>query len=163
MYDNLKTVQILEKLINKNDPCKTYPNHLAKKLFSDLDIYLTNGNFLVVHGKNGVGKSTLLKTLIGVITSNTGSQDYLSERFKNLCIGYVSSNVNSFFNRLSVMENLIFFLMMRGFNKDQSTKKIRDVSIELQIDASILDQKYMFLSSGERKKVSIIRCFAHET
>lgn len=132
------------------------------KLFSNLNINLKKGSFLVVHGRNGVGKSTLLKTLIGIISSDTGTQDYLSDRFKNLSIGYVSGNTNSFFNRLSVMENLIFFLQMRGFDKDISIKKIKDISNQLQVDKSILDKKYMFLSLGERKKISLIRCFAHD-
>ena len=66
------------------------------KLFSNLNINLKKGSFLVVHGRNGVGKSTLLKTLIGIISSDTGTQDYLSDRFKNLSIGYVSGNTNSF-------------------------------------------------------------------
>jgi len=134
----------------------------SKKLFSDLDINLKKGNFLIIHGRNGVGKSTLLKTLIGVISSDSGTQDYLSNQSRNLSLGYVSTNASSFFNRLSVMENLTFFLQMRGFDKEQSIKKIRDTFKQLQIDSSMMDQKYMFLSSGERKKVSLIRCFAHE-
>lgn len=134
----------------------------SKKLFSNLNINLKKGNFLIIHGRNGVGKSTLLKTLIGVISSDSGTQDYLSNQSRNLSLGYVSTNTSSFFNRLSVMENLTFFLQMRGFDKEQSIKKIRDTFKKLQIDSSMMDQKYMFLSSGERKKVSLIRCFAHE-
>ena len=60
------------------------------------------------------------------------------------------------------MENLIFFLQMRGFDKDKSINKINDIANKMHIEKSLLDQKYMFLSSGERKKISLIRCFAHE-
>jgi len=134
----------------------------SKKLFSNLNIQLEKGSFLLVHGSNGAGKSTLLKTLIGVISSDTGTQDYLSNLPRDLSLGYVSTNTNSFFNRLSVLDNLTFFLQMRGFDKEQSIKKIKDIFKELQIHTSLLDQKYMFLSSGERKKILLIRCFAHE-
>jgi ABC-type multidrug transport system ATPase subunit len=134
----------------------------SKKLFSNLNIQLEKGSFLLVHGSNGAGKSTLLKTLIGVISSDTGTQDYLSNLPRDLSLGYVSTNTNSFFNRLSVLDNLTFFLQMRGLNKEQSIKKIKDIFKELQIHTSMLDQKYMFLSSGERKKVLLIRCFAHQ-
>jgi ABC-type multidrug transport system ATPase subunit len=134
----------------------------TKKLFSNLNIYLEKGSFLIVHGRNGIGKSTLLKTLIGVISSDTGTQNYLSNRFETLTLGYASANINSFFNRLSVIENLTFFLQMRGFSKAQSIKKIKDIFLELQIDVSMLHQKYMYLSSGERKKILLIRCLVHE-
>ena len=56
----------------------------SKKLFFNLNISLKKGSFLIVHGKNGVGKSTLLKTLVGVISSDTGTQDYLYKQHKNL-------------------------------------------------------------------------------
>lgn len=134
----------------------------SKKLFRNLNIFLNNGDFLLIHGKNGIGKSTLLKTLIGTISSDTGAQEYLSRKFTDLSIGYSSANTNSFFNRLSVKENLNFFLQMRGLSKEKSIKKIENICNELQININILDQKYMFLSSGERKKVSIIRCFVHK-
>jgi ABC-type multidrug transport system ATPase subunit len=133
-----------------------------QRLFSNLNICLEKGSFLIVHGSNGAGKSTLLKTLIRVISSDTGTQDYLSNLSRDLSLGYVSTNTNSFFNRLSVLDNLTFFLQMRGFNKEQSIKKIKDIFKELQIHTGMLDQKYMFLSSGERKKVLLIRCFAHQ-
>ena len=61
----------------------------AKKLFINLNICLEKGNFLIVHGKNGVGKSTLLKTLVGVISSDTGTQDYLYNQTENLSLGYL--------------------------------------------------------------------------
>lgn len=133
-----------------------------KKLFSNLNICLEKGSFLIVYGRNGVGKSTLLKTLIGVISSDTGAQDYLFNRFKTLTLGYASANTNSFFNRLSVLENLTFFLQMRGINKKNATERIKDISNQLKMDESMLCQKYMYLSSGERKKVLLIRCLAHQ-
>lgn len=133
-----------------------------KKLFSNLNIYLEKGNFLIIHGRNGVGKSTLLKTLIGVISSDTGTQDYLSNKFETLTLGYASSNTNSFFNRLSVIENLTFFLQMRGIDKKKAIKRIIDISNQLEMDINMLSQKYMYLSSGERKKVLLIRCLAHQ-
>ena len=133
-----------------------------KKLFSNLNIYLEKGSFLIVHGRNGVGKSTLLKTLIGVISSDTGTQDYLFNRFETLTLGYASANTNSFFNRLSIIENLTFFLQMRGIDKSKAIERIKDIFNQLQMDINMLSKSYMYLSSGERKKVLLIRCLAHQ-
>ena len=86
-------------------------------LFSDLTINFSYGKLILIHGENGVGKSTLMKVLLGIIKSDTGTQHYLSNNQYKSFIGYSSSNQNTFFNRLTVTDNLLFFLMMRGYDK----------------------------------------------
>lgn len=144
------------KLVTKNIS-KTFSNNT---LFKNLDFELTQGDFLLIHGPNGSGKSTLLKTLIGIITKDTGSQNIESEDLKS-SLGYISTNHNSFFNRLTVHENLLFFLRMRGYETKECIEMIRLTLNEFKINSEILNKKYMHLSSGERKKVSVLRCFSH--
>ena len=144
------------KLITKNIS-KTFSK---KILFKSLDFELTQGDFLLIHGPNGSGKSTLLKTLIGIVAKDTGTQNIENEDLKS-SLGYISTNHNSFFNRLNVYENLLFFLKMRGYESKQCNEMIRLALNEFKIDSEILNKKYMHLSSGERKKVSVIRCFSH--
>ena len=144
------------KLITKNIS-KTFSK---KILFKSLDFELTQGDFLLIHGPNGSGKSTLLKTLIGIVAKDTGTQNIENEDLKS-SLGYISTNHNSFFNRLNVYENLLFFLKMRGYESKQCNEMIRLALNEFKIDSEILNKKFMHLSSGERKKVSVIRCFSH--
>ena len=96
--------------------------NLSKKfdeniLFSDINLNLNPGDFLLLKGDNGVGKTSLLKVLIGLLSSDSGKQEYLSDKRFKSNIGYFSSNFNSFFNRLSVLQNITFFLEMRGYKK----------------------------------------------
>lgn len=140
--------------------------NLSKKfdeniLFSDINFNLKLGNFLLLTGDNGVGKTSLLKVLIGLLSSDSGKQEYLSDKRFKANIGYFSSNFNSFFNRLSVLQNLTFFLEMRGYKKEKINESINFLFKELSVEKKLLNKKYMHLSSGEKKIVSLIRCFAH--
>ena len=127
-------------------------------LFKDLSINLTIGDFMLINGDNGVGKSTLLKVLLGLIKSDTGLQNYLLNNNFKRSSGYISSNLNSFFNRLTVEQNLNFFLNMRGISEDV----LHEVMNELSINKNILKKDYMYLSSGERKKILILRALSHK-
>lgn len=140
--------------------------NLSKKfdkdiLFSDINFNLKLGDFILLKGKNGVGKTSLLKVLIGLLGSDSGKQEYLSDKRFKSNIGYFSSNFSSFFNRLSVLQNITFFLEMRGYKKEQINESISSLFKELGIEKKLLNKKYMYLSSGEKKIVSLIRCFAH--
>ena len=73
--------------------------NLSKKfdeniLFSDINFNLKLGNFLLLTGDNGVGKTSLLKVLIGLLSSDSGKQEYLSDKRFKANIGYFSSNFN---------------------------------------------------------------------
>ena len=128
-------------------------------LFKDLSIDLTIGDFMLINGDNGVGKSTLIKVLLGLIKSDSGLQNYLLNNSFKSSSGYISSNLNSFFNRLTVEQNLNFFLNMRGF---KSAVVLHEIMDELSINKNLLKKDYMYLSSGERKKVSILRALSHK-
>lgn len=127
-------------------------------LFKDLSINLTMGDFMLINGDNGVGKSTLIKVLLGLIKSDTGLQNYLLNNNFKRSSGYISSNLNSFFNRLTVEQNLNFFLSMRDISEDV----LHEAMDELSINKNILKKDYMYLSSGERKKISILRALSHK-
>ena len=145
----------LKKIVASNIS-KTFQ---GKCLFNDLSLSLSSGDFMMINGDNGVGKSTLIKVLIGLIKSDSGSQSYLhSDNFMH-SLGYISSNLNSFYNRLTVEQNLNFFIKMRGLSNDLYLHQIMD---EFSLNKDILKKKYMHLSSGERKKVSILRAFVHK-
>jgi ABC-type multidrug transport system ATPase subunit len=106
------------------------------------------GDSIALIGKNGAGKTTLLKILSGLIIQDRG-EIVLDRKTKLSC---VNTNERSFFWRLSVFENLTFFSSFDKIDKN----KIREVLQIFSLDKKI-DSPYMHLSSGERKKVSIVR------
>jgi branched-chain amino acid transport system ATP-binding protein len=83
-------------------------------VLEDIEFSLAERGSLAVLGRNGVGKSTLLATLMGLTSFHAGSIEYLGRRIERLPvharsrlgIGYVPQ-AREIFPSLSVEENLL--------------------------------------------------------
>ena len=131
-----------------------------KMILKNLSFDAKAGDCIALLGKNGCGKTTLLKLLSGVLSFDEGaitnSIDLPLDFSKN---SMVNSNDRSFFWRLSVKENLKFFCSMS--DKD-FLEKIEQTLILLDIFDKI-DLPFMSLSYGERKKISIARALLNNS
>ncbi|MDF2998228.1 MAG: ATP-binding cassette protein [Xanthobacteraceae bacterium] len=85
----------------------------GKPVLQGLDLEVREGEIVAVIGRNGVGKSTLMKSLIGLVPAMDGSIVYRGEAIERkaahkrarLGIGYVPQG-RDVFPRLSVAENI---------------------------------------------------------
>lgn len=93
----------------------------GKPVLQGATLAVAKGEIVAVIGRNGVGKSTLMKTLIGLISSMAGKISFAGhditgmEAFRRaqLGIGYVPQG-RDVFPRMSVRENLQVGESMRG-------------------------------------------------
>jgi len=93
----------------------------GKPVLQGLDIEVRQGEIVAVIGRNGVGKSTLMKSLIGLVPAMEGSivfgdrpVEHLSAfRRARLGIGYVPQG-RDVFPRLTVAENIAVGGMRKG-------------------------------------------------
>jgi urea transport system ATP-binding protein len=87
----------------------------------DVALNVTPGACMCVMGRNGVGKSTLMKTIMGVLSAKSGSVKFAGEelvgkpveRRAKAGIGYVPQG-REIFAQLSVEENLLVGASVRG-------------------------------------------------
>lgn len=106
-----------------------------KELFK-LDLKLERGDKLGIIGKNGIGKSTLIKTIVGeikplsgkvVIGENTNIS-YFSQKFENLNLGNtIYDEIKGEFPNMSPFE-IRTLLGSFNFSNDDVFKKIKDLS-----------------------------------
>ena len=131
-----------------------------KTILKDLSFDAKEGDCIALLGKNGCGKTTLLKLMSGVLTLDEGSiTNNFDVPLDFSQISMVNSNDRSFFWRLSVEENLKFFCSLSNKN---SIEKIKETLILLDIFDKI-DFPFMSLSYGERKKISIARALLNDS
>ena len=130
----------------------------------DLDLGLTQGECLCVMGRNGVGKTTLLKTIMGLLPVKSGSIEFngldyakqAAEERARAGIGYVPQG-REIFPLLTVEENLETGLQARP---DRS-RKIPDRIYELfPVRHEMRNRRGGDLSGGQQQQLAIGRALA---
>ena len=144
-------------MFEAKDLSKTFSQNL---ILSNVNISCSNGDIVGIKGMNGSGKTTLLRIFAGVLIPDKG-EIYLDEKkfVSKGDISFVVNNERSFFWRISVLENLNYFL---SFHIQSKSKRIETISKLLRY-FDLDDKKselFSKLSAGERMKVSLIRSFS---
>lgn len=130
-----------------------------KCILKNISLSISDGKSVKISGKNGSGKTTLLRIASSNLIADSG-QIKLSNNLKPNQIKLVSTNTRSFFLRLSVKENLIFFSNLNNLKIDET--KCLDFIEKVGI-TELLDEKYSSLSNGQQKLILIARSFITPT
>lgn len=135
-------------------------------ILHDLSFKVEKGTILAVIGRNGVGKSTLLKTILGLTDSSTGSiklngkeiGDTPTFKRARMGIGYAPQG-REIIPDFTVRENIL----MGGFARRNGSSSIPDVVPELfPYLMENLDRHGGLLSGGQQQQLAIARALAAE-
>lgn len=127
-----------------------------------VDTRVAENEILGVLGNNGMGKSTLLKTLMGIITASAGTILYSGQDITRLKpgvraqygLGYVPQG-RGIFPNLSVLDNLRMGVVGHGIDEEDA---IRNIVLEFPRLDSLLDRSGGTLSGGEQQILALARC-----
>ncbi|MBL1211537.1 urea ABC transporter ATP-binding subunit UrtE [Geminocystis sp. GBBB08] len=133
-------------------------------ILRDVDLSINSGEMVCLIGRNGVGKTTLLKTIMGLLKSPTGELNFrnqiidkvTTDQRAKLGIGYVPQG-RDIIPRLTVKENLI--LGLEAIPKNVKVKKeIPDEIFELfPVLKTMLNRMGGDLSGGQQQQLAIAR------
>ena len=129
-------------------------NRETLKVLENVNLNIETGQIVHLKGNNGSGKTTLLKIIIGLIAYDSGQ--IIRNNIYQTDISMISTNLRSFYFRLTGYENLIYFSSLYGLNRKEANDKIKYLSNYFYSE-KLLDVEFMKLSDGQRKKLSIIR------
>lgn len=130
----------------------------------DVDLDIPEGQCLCIMGRNGVGKTTLLKTIMGLLPARSGSiafGDHTIETrpaaFRALAgIGYVPQG-REIFPQLTVEENLRVGLFARADKQKEIPGEIFELFPVLK---QMMRRKGGDLSGGQQQQLAIGRALA---
>lgn len=127
-------------------------------------LHVEKNEILCVLGRNGVGKTTLLKAIMGLVPARNGKILFKGQDITNLKpyqiarmgIGYVPQG-RMIFPQMSVEENLLSGTLTEGKGVQAVPEDIFDWFPVLK---ERLHQKGGTLSGGEQQQLAIARCIA---
>ncbi|NEZ46854.1 ATP-binding cassette domain-containing protein [Clostridium niameyense] len=133
---------------------------ISKFSLKNINLTLNSGEYFVLLGKSGVGKTVFLETIAGRYNIGEGSMKFQGQELSTLSpekrgIGFVYQNYE-LFPHMRVSENIGFALKLRKFPKKEIEYKIDEMLETLSI--SYLKNRYpKNLSGGEKQRVAIAR------
>ena len=139
------------KQIKLNQLSFQYQN---QPIFKDLNLIISQGDFVLLTGPTGSGKSTLLKLISGLDPTFNGkiTAGSLKQPFTNW--GMVFQDPSRQFTMATPREELIFALENKLVDRTSALKRINYASTKTNI-SSLLDQPFLQLSGGEKQRVAL--------
>jgi urea transport system ATP-binding protein len=126
-----------------------------------VSLEVPDGELVCVMGRNGVGKTTLLNTLLGVLTPTRGTVTFAGQDLTNAKthrrvqagIGYVPQG-HGVFPQLSVWENMAVVLEATAHRDAGALDDALELFPRLK---PMLKRKAGFLSGGQQQQLAIVR------
>ncbi|WP_167958622.1 ABC transporter ATP-binding protein [Anaerosporobacter faecicola] len=146
-------------MVEIQELCKKYGTHIV---LDNMNLHIERGQTYGLVGPNGVGKTTLIKILAGLLEPEYGrikiggKETTTKERRSNLKIGYMPDYFGVYQN-LKLYEYMEFYAQMYGYRN----KEIKNVIME-QLDlvhlTSKIEENVDILSRGMKQRLCLARC-----
>ena len=127
------------------DLSKSYGNHIV---FENANMVIERGEKVAFVGKNGEGKSTMIKAIMKEIEINGGSLDI----GHNAQIGYFAQNQASLLD-----ENATIFETIDDIAVGDVRTKIKDILGAFMFQGDDVTKKVKVLSGGEKTRLAMIK------
>ncbi|MCD6125828.1 MAG: ATP-binding cassette domain-containing protein [Thaumarchaeota archaeon] len=126
----------------------------------DVNLEVRRGEYFVVMGPTGAGKTLLLQLIAGIHYPDSGKiilddvdVTYLPPERRS--IGYVPQNY-ALFPHMLVKDNIGYGLKIRGYSKNKVEEEVQEISVKLGIN-HLLERMVSTLSGGEQQRVALAR------
>lgn len=131
------------------------------KVVDSFNLSIKKGDFVVLLGPNGCGKTTLLNIVCGILKPDSGNILVDSMAGKCLSVGYVPQNAkNSLLPWKTNFDNISLPLELKQiFDKNIINILIKELLNRFKINIALQDYPYE-LSGGQQQLVAILRGFA---
>jgi ABC-2 type transport system ATP-binding protein len=131
----------------------------------ELSLEVRPGEIYGLLGSNGAGKSSTMKSVVGLLTPDSGTVrvfgiDPVSDGLDaKRAVGYVPETP-LLFEALTPREFLEFVASVRGLDRDTASRRVQNFTRAFQLGAEF-DQPVATLSMGNRQKVLLIAALLH--
>ncbi|MGS6024366.1 ABC transporter ATP-binding protein/permease [Limosilactobacillus fermentum] len=129
----------------------------AQTVLNGVDLTITSEKIIGLIGPSGAGKTTLIKTTLGMEKADSGTSLVLGQQMPNRQIlgqiGYMAQS-DALYETLTAKENLAFFAQLKGVERHQLTAECQRVAkvVDLSND---LTKRVSGFSGGMKRRLSL--------
>ena len=135
----------------------------GKPMITDLSFEVPTATTLAITGPSGVGKSTVLQAICGLVRISSGvisvdNHDITHVPTHKRGIGMVTQS-NDLFPHLTVSQNIAFGLRMRGSSSKDTSQRVQEM-LDVVGLSDFAERDIHTLSGGEARRISLARALA---
>jgi len=142
---------------------KVFPGGV--RALNGLSLHIQDGEFFALLGPSGCGKTTLLRSIAGLETPNSGQiliggRDVtrLSPGARDLAMVFQDY---ALYPHMTVADNIAYPLKVRRVGRKERRETAESVGRSLQIEGAMLDRRPGQLSGGQQQRVALARAIAY--
>ena len=125
------------------------------KVLKNISFTVKENKIFAFLGPNGVGKTTLIKIISGLISADSGTVLLDDKKISMDKISTMFDGSRNLYWNISVRENFYYFTALKGRFKKEVDYLLEKNKEIFQID-NLLDKKYGELSLGQKQIVAVI-------
>lgn len=125
--------------------------HFEEFQVRDIDLDIREGEYFVILGPSGAGKTLILEMIAGLLKPDSGKIHGTEDRNT----GFIYQDY-MLFPHLNVFDNIAYGLKIRKKEKSIIKQQVETTAVKLEID-HLLKRDVLTLSGGEKQRVAIAR------
>ncbi len=159
-------MKFFKRQTKKHSPITTTSigfSYSNQEILRDISLSIKPGEIVSIIGKSGCGKSTFLKIIAGIISSNHQGKIKIfgrSKLFSKNKIGFTPQEI-SIIPDLSIIDNIKIFGLNSGLTENKAIKKASQLMQMLKLEED-LNKLPSQLSGGQQVRLNIILSILHD-
>ena len=155
-----------DKQLNKTWIERIFSEKAKKKVISDLNLEIHQGEIVGYIGENGAGKSTTIKMILGIIPADSGEvtvfgrKSFNNRRRNAKDIGVLFGQKSHLWWDLPLIDSFNFLQKIYSKTSKQDMEWLKWLMSELEVD-DYVDQPVRELSLGQRMRGEFICALIH--
>jgi len=138
-------------------------SYAGTPIISDLSFEVPTATTLAITGPSGVGKSTVLQAICGLVRISSGAisvddRDITQLPTHKRGIGMVTQS-NDLFPHRTVSQNIAFGLRMRGLSSKDTSQRVQEM-LDVVGLSDLAERDIHTLSGGESRRIALARALA---
>ena len=135
-------------------------------VLNNINLNISEGEFIVILGPSGCGKTTLLKIINNLIEFDTGEVFIKGKSIKEIDpielrrnIGYVIQQIG-LFPHLTISQNISYVLDLQKITEEKQIERAEELITLVGLDSSFLNRYPGELSGGQKQRIGVARAIA---